>query len=93
MDHSVFRFIDDVDDTTLIMRNLPKLTSFTSGERKSWTFLRPHHAILKNMPKLTRLKLPRAFKYRDDIQIDNADAFSEYLEQPLPDSDDDCCIL
>ena len=55
------------------------------------------------MPNLTEVRLPKPFKHRDDIHIESrsflyqslvdAGAFAGILDQPLPDSDEDCCIL
>ncbi|KAK8813599.1 hypothetical protein WA556_000175, partial [Blastocystis sp. ATCC 50177/Nand II] len=54
----------------LIMRNLPRLSTLTT-EEESASFCLPHHAILEDMPSLTRVSLPEAFIDRHDLQYKN----------------------
>ena len=65
--------------STLIMRNLPKLTTLTvldvvyaeGSIRPSYTFRYPRHIILESIPIINNVTLSSdyAFEYKDDVTI------------------------
>ncbi|KAM7452979.1 hypothetical protein BLSTO_06280 [Blastocystis sp. subtype 1] len=61
-----FRFNDD-ESSTLVMRNLPSLTSLTTTTYNSFSFRYPRHITLYDIPALTNVTLPYAFKYKNDV--------------------------
>ncbi|KAK8817892.1 hypothetical protein WA577_005794, partial [Blastocystis sp. JDR] len=61
-----FVFSFNVESSTLVMRNLPKLTSLTTPSYSD-SFSYPHHITLYDIPALTTVDLPNAFKYKDDV--------------------------
>ncbi|KAK8816579.1 hypothetical protein WA556_001519 [Blastocystis sp. ATCC 50177/Nand II] len=64
---SAFRFNADVESSTLVMRNLPTLTSLTTFRLGSYSFYYPRHITLYDIPALTAVTLPNAFFFKNDV--------------------------
>ena len=88
MGYDAFSFKYGDDSGTLILRNLPKLSSLTtSGEiisgYFSFTFENPRHITVENMPNLTNVTLTNyAFQYYWDIQYSNTGALADHPNIP-----------
>ncbi|KAK8833095.1 hypothetical protein WA577_006138, partial [Blastocystis sp. JDR] len=79
---SAFQLYSNVESSTLVMRNLPKLTSLTTTS-DSYSFRYPRHITLYDIPALTNVTLPNAFRYKNDVSTNCnigklADLFPSY---------------
>ncbi|OAO17326.1 hypothetical protein AV274_0952, partial [Blastocystis sp. ATCC 50177/Nand II] len=69
------------NNSTLRMRNLPKLDTITTVG-KSYSFEDPHHVILENMPSLRNVLLVKgnAFAHKEDVRIQDIGALSSFFK-------------